>query len=190
MTGSESTSPAKPDAAFTRTWRYKVGLSLIVVGHVILLSGLLLPMLGAGAGIAGAAVLGGELVSLASIAFLGTEGFKAIKSKVFAFIGSGFAAQVGPTRHCIGIALLSTNLVTTYIIAAYAWIAFETTTAELPMPEIWGLDFAQQGSLVFWLLFIGEISFLIAIYVLGAEWWGRFRSLFVWEAPDGPSVSS
>ncbi len=186
MTGSESTSPAKPDATFTRTWRYKVGLSLIVVGHVILLSGLLLPMLGAGAGIAGTAVLGGELVSLASIAFLGTEGFKAIKSKVFAFIGSGFAAQVGPVRHYIGIALLCTNALTTYIIAAYAWTAFDTTTAESPMPVIWGLDFAEQGSLVFWLFLIGEMTFVVAIYVLGAEWWGRFRSLFVWEAAEAP----
>ena len=190
MSPSESTSPEKPTENFTSTWRYKVGLAMIVAGNGVIVVGFFLPMLGASAGVVGAAVLGGEVVSLGSIAFLGKEGFKAIKSKVFAFIGSGFAAQVGPTRHCIGIALLSTNLETTYIIAAYAWIAFETTTAELPMPEIWGLDFAQQGSLVFWLLFIGEISFLIASYVLGAEWWGRFRSLFVWEAPAEPSVSS
>ena len=46
------------------------------------------------------------------------------------------------------------------------------------------LDFAQQGTMVFWLFLIGEISFLVAIYVLGADWWGKFRRIFVWEAPE------
>ena len=165
---------------FTRTWRYKVGFGLIIVGHGILLLGFLLPMLGADATILGAAVLGGELVSLASMGFLGKEGFMAIKSKVFAFVKSGFAAHIGPIRHYIGIVLLGTNALTTYIIAAYAWTAFSTTTVEDPMPNIWGLDFAQQGTLVFWLLLIGEVSFLMAIYVLGADWWEKFRQLLVW----------
>jgi hypothetical protein len=66
----------------------------------------------------------------------------------------------------------------------YAWTAFDVITPENPMPAIWGLDFAQQGTLVFWLFLIGESSFLVAIYVLGADWWGKFRRIFVWEAPD------
>ena len=48
----------------------------------------------------------------------------------------------------------------------------------------------RRGSLVFWLFLIGEVSFLIGIYVLGAEWWGKFRRIFVWEAADELSVSS
>ena len=182
MSTSETQSTENPGEDITGTWRYKVGLFMIIAGNGVIVLGLFLPMLGFSASVVGAAVLGGEVVSLGSIAFLGKEGFKAIKSKFFAFIGSGFAAEVGPTRHYIGIALLCTNVVTTYLIAAYAWVAFETTTPERPLPDIWGLNFAQQGDLVFWLLLIGEVSFLVAIYVLGAEWWGRFRNLFVWKA--------
>ena len=48
-------------------------------------------------------VIGGEVVSLASIVFLGKEGFLAIKSKVFGAVKGGFVAQVGRTRHAVGI---------------------------------------------------------------------------------------
>lgn len=41
-----------------------------------------------------------------------------------------------------------------------------------------GLDVEQQGSLVFWLFLIGEVSFLVAIYVLGADRWEKFRRIF------------
>ena len=185
MSASENQSTEKPAADFTRTWRYKVGLTMIIVGNAgILFALIILPFLGAGAGIVGAVVLGGEIVSLASIAFLGKEGFKAIKSKAFAFVKAEYTARVGRTRHYIGIALLCINVLTAYIMMLYAWDAFGLTTAESPMPAIWGLDFSQQGSLVLWLFLVGEISFLVAIYVLGADWWGKFRRIFVWEAPE------
>ena len=184
MSASENQAAETVSADFTRTWRYKIGLSMIIVGHLgILFAVVVMPFLGAGAGTVGGVVLGGELVSLASIIFLGKEGFKAIKSKAFAFIKASYARPVGKTRHYIGIGLLCANALTTYIMMLYAWDAFTLTQPEGPMPTIWGLDFSQQGSLVLWLFLIGEISFLVAIYVLGADWWGRFRRIFVWEAP-------
>jgi len=184
MDTAESQSTEMLAEGFTRTWRYKIGLVMIIVGNGAVLIGLLLPMLGVSASIVGAVVLGGELVSLASIAFLGKEGFKAIKSKAFGFAKAGYAASVGSIRHYIGLALACTNALTTYIMVLYAWTAFDVTTAEGPMPAVWGLDFAQQGVMVFWLFIIGEISFLVAIYVLGADWWERFRDVIVWKKPD------
>ena len=184
MSASEIQSTEKLAEGFTRTWRYKVGLVMIIAGNGIILLGLLLSLLGVSASIVGAAVLGGEVVSLASIVFLGKEGFKAIKSKAFAFVKAGYAARVGPMRHYIGIALLCTNVLTTYITVLYAWAAFKATTPESPTPVIWGLEFTQQEALVFWLFLIGEISFLISIYVLGADWWEKFRNIFVWKAQE------
>lgn len=169
---------------FTRSWRYKVGLGLIIIGHGIMALGLLSPMLGIGAGIAGGMVVGGELVGLASIAFLGKEGFKAIKSKAFAFLEADFTARVDRTRHRIGVALLCTSVMTTYIILIFAWSGFAATTVENPLPAVWGLEYEQQASMVLWLYLSGEISFLIAIWTLGADWWGRFRDLFIWKDPD------
>ena len=185
MNTSVSQSKEMPVEDFTRTWRYKVGLGLILFGHVILVAGLLLPVLGlASASLVGVLVVGGEIISISSIVFLGKEGFLAIKSKVFAFVKAGYAGPVGPTRHYIGIALLCTNVLTTYLMVLYAWDAFAATTPADPMPRIWELDFTQQGTLVFWLFLSGEISFLIGIYVLGADWWGRVRNVFVWEAEE------
>ncbi len=184
MSASENQSTEKLAKDYTRTWRYKVGLFMIIAGHLVLLLAFVLPFLGVSTAFVGAAVMGGEAVSMASIVFLGKDGFKAIKSKIFGFVKGGYAASVGPVRHYIGIVVLCTNVLTTYILMLYAWTAFDVTTPENPLPAIWGLDCAQQGTLVFWLFLIGESSFLVAIYVLGADWWGKFRRIFVWEAPD------
>ena len=184
MSASDNQSEATPAADFTRTWRYKVGLTMIIVGNLGILFALVMPALGAGAGTVGALVLGGELVSLASIIFLGKAGFKAIKAKFFAFVKAGYAGPVGKVRHYIGIALLCTNGLITFIIALYAWDSFAAATPEGSHPIVWGLDLDQQATMVAWLFLIGEISFLISIYVLGADWWGRFRRIFVWEKPE------
>ena len=184
MSAAENPSTQNPGQDFTQTWRYKVGLFLIVVGNVGILVGVLLGFVGVGATTIGVLVVGGEIVSLASIVFLGKEGFKAIKNKVVVFARSTYTAPVGKTRHYVGIALLLTNVVTTYLMMLYAWDAFAIAATEGPTAAVWGLDIEQQGSLVLWLFLVGEISFLIGIYVLGAEWWGRFRRIFVWEAPE------
>ncbi len=183
MSASENQPAEKLTEDFTRTWRYKVGLTMIVVGNLGILFALAMPALGAGAGTVGALVVGGEIVSLASIAFLGKEGFKAIKSKFVGTIKASYTGAVGKTRHYIGIVLLCANVVTTFTLALYAWDSFAAATPEGPHPIVWGLDMAQQASLLEWVFLIGEISFLVAIYVLGADWWGRFRRIFVWEAP-------
>ena len=174
----------KPAEDFTRSWRYKVGLGLIIIGHVIMALGLLSPMLGVSASMAGGMVVGGELVGLASIAFLGKEGFKAIKAKAFAFLKADFTAHVDRTRHRIGVVLLCISAMTTYILMAFALTGFAATTVENPLPAVWGLDYDQQASLVLWLFLAGDICFLIAIWTLGADWWGRFRDLFIWKKPD------
>ena len=80
--------------------------------------------------------------------------------------------------------LLLTNILTTWAIAIYAGVVFGAITEETPTPQIWGLDLHQQDSLVLWLFLIGEISFILAIYVLGAEWWEKFRNIFVWKASE------
>ena len=182
MTSSDNPSEKASAADFTRTWRYKIGLTMIIVGNLGILIAMVLPAVGVGAGTVGAMVVGGEIVSLASIVFLGKEGFKAIKSRFFAFVKSSYTGPVGPKRHYIGITLLATNVVIHYIVLLYLWDAFGASTAEGPPPVIWGLDFSQQESLITWLYLVCEISFLSSIYVLGADWWGKFRNMVVWEA--------
>lgn len=179
---NQSNPEAQKTIDFTKTWRYKVGLFMIVVGNLGILFALAMPALGAGAGTVGAMVVGGEIVSLASIVFLGKEGFKAIKSKFVGAIKASYTGAVGKTRHYIGVALLCTNVLTTFILAFYAWGSFAAAKPEGPHPIVWGLDLAQQASMVEWIFLVGEMSFLVSIYVLGANWWGKLRRIFVWEA--------
>lgn len=181
MATSENTSP-QADGDFTRTWRYKVGLFMIIVGNGVIVLAILSPIIGVSGKLVGPAVIGGEVLSLGSIVFLGKEGFKAIKSKIFGFIKAGFTEHVSRKRHYIGVALLCTNIVTTAILFLFSWEAYGAATPDSP---VWGFDFEQQGTLVSWLFIIGEVSFLIAIYVLGAQWWSKFRGLFVWKQPEG-----
>ncbi len=171
-------------ADFSQTWRYKLGLGLIIIGNGGIVLGMLLGLAGVGAATVGVLMVGGEIVSLASIVFLGKEGFKAIKNKVVVFAKTSYTTPVGRTRHYIGIALLLTNVVTTYVMVIYAWDAFDAAAVEGPAATVWGLDIEQQGSLVLWLFMIGELSFLFGIYVLGADWWGKFRRIFVWESAE------
>ena len=181
MNTSETQSKQKLAEDFTRTWRYKTGLFMIIIGQAGILISMILPMLGAGAGIVGAVFIAAEVMTLSSIVFLGKEGFKAIKAKAFAFVKSTYTGPVSRNRFYFGLMLLCTNIVTTYIMIVFAWVAFSSASPELPPPNVWGLDFDQQADLLYWLFLTGEITFLISIYVLGADWWGRFRNLFVWD---------
>ena len=178
-------NPSTEAADFTKTWRYKLGLTMIVVGNGALVGAVLLGgAIGLGAATIGAIVVGGEVVSLASIVFLGKEGFMAIKNKIVAAAKSSYTQPVGQTRHRIGIVLFLTHVATAYLIVLYAWDAFAIAAAEGPDAAVWGLNLAEQGDLVFDLFLVGEISFVVSIYVLGADWWGKFRSIFVWEAAE------
>ena len=182
-------SASHPSDDFTKTWRYKIGIALIIFGHLCLAVGLLLPLLGlvpkGGAGIVGALLGGGEVISMISIAFLGLQGFKAIKSKIFGVVTAGFDGPIGRVRHAVGITLFVSSFLTNYVILFYAWTAFRTVTVEEPFPLIWDLDYGQQATLVHWLAIWGEVSFLASIYVLGGVWWGRFRALFTRDAAQG-----
>ena len=179
---TQSTDTTSTD--YTKTWRYKVGLFMFIVGNLGVLAAMPVGLaLGFGAATIGAVVVGSEVLATASIVLLGMQGFKAIKNKIVSAVKVSYTAPAGRTRHRIGIALLLAKVVTTYTMMIYAWDAFAVAKSEGPAAAVWGLDIAQQGDLVFYLFLIGEISFLVAIYVLGADWWGKFRRIFVWEAP-------
>jgi len=184
MASENTQSTDIPSTDFTQTWRYKVGFTMIVVGNLGIILALFLPALGVGAGTVGAMVVGGEIVSLASIVFLGKEGFKAIKSKFVGAVKASYTGPVSKARHYLGIALLLTNLLVTSILALYAMDSMGAATPDGPHPIVWGLDLEQQKTLLTWVFLIDPLSFIFAIYVLGADWWGRFRRIFVWEAAD------
>jgi hypothetical protein len=172
---------ATPAIEFKKSWRYRIGMTLIIVGHLILVLAILLPILGLSAAGAGFLFASGEAMALLSIVFLGKEGFKEIKGKIFGAAKAGFVVPVGRVRHYIGIFLVFFNGLTAWTLLLLVLLISSRATPELPTPEVWGLNWSQQNDLAISLLVAGEATFFIGIYVLGADWWGRFRQLFIWK---------
>jgi len=167
--------------AFEQSWRYKLGLTMIVGGHVVLLGAIILPMLGLlSTGPAATGVVVGEVISLASIVFLGKQGFLAIKQKIFSSFRAEFQRPVGRVRHTAGILLLLLNFVTSVTLAVFAWFSYGLP----PGADVWGMSLETQANFYATLFFVGELTFPVAIVMLGADWWQRFRELFVWQ-PSG-----
>lgn len=171
------------DENFQKTWRYKIGLSLFIFGNLLLLSALVLPLLGiSGASLVTALVIGGEVFSMSSIVFLGKAGFMALKKKLFGAVKAQLFKPVGPVRHYLGVTLLCINAIFLYLIVLYAMAAVDSVTKETPF--LWGMNLSDQTFLVYSLFLVGEVCFVASLFVLGPDWWGRFRRLFVWQKTD------
>ena len=158
-------------------WRYRTGLTLFIIGNAIVASSPLLPLLGVNVGIVGGIIVAGEIAATGSIFFLGTEGFKHLKKKLFKFL-KPTEGPISLARHRIGVGLLSFNVLALYAALTLVLVAYSQTTVENPFPIVFGLDFEAQGTTFLTLFFGGGAAFIASFYVLGAEWWGRFKHLF------------
>jgi len=176
-------SVARANTPFRDTWRYKAGLTLIIIGHGILLTALLLPMLGFGLGIGGVLAMVGEGTCLLSIVFLGKDGFLEIKHRVVKTAREGFEGTVGRDRFRVGIGLIVYNTLALLTVEILAVQRALRATAENPDPGVLGIAPEAMATAIVFLVASGELAFMVAIYVLGAEWWDRFRALFVWKNP-------
>ncbi len=168
------------DDAAPQGWRYHVGLILFVIGNAVVASSPLLPLLGVDVGIAGVLIVTGEIAATGSIFFLGTEGFKHLKKKLFKFLKPS-EGPISRARHRIGVGLLTFNAIAFYAALTLVLVAYSQTNVENPFPIVFGLDFEAQGTTFLALFFGGGAAFIASIYVLGAEWWGRFKLLFTYE---------
>ena len=163
-----------------QTWRYRIGLTLFIIGNAIVVSSPLLPVLGVNLGFVGGIIVAGEVAATGSIFFLGKEGFKHLKKKLFKFLKPR-EQPISRARHRIGVGLLIFNLLSLWVAVTLVLVAYSRTTLENPFPIVFGLNFEQQGTTFLALFFGGEAAFIAAIYVLGAEWWERFKQLFQYQ---------
>lgn len=180
-----SHNPAPP---MMSSWRYHIGLTLFIIGNGLCLSAPLLPVLGMNLGIVGGVVVAGEVAATSSIFFLGKEGFKHLKKKLFKFF-KPTERPISRARHRIGVGLLIFNVLALYAAVTLVLVAYSQTTPENPFPIVFELDFEAQGTTFLALFFGGEAAFIAAIYVLGAEWWERFKQLFQYHG-DLPQPAS
>ena len=173
-------------------FRYRLGLGVFIVGNVLAVSGVLLPVLGFAEGrMVGviAVMLGaGEVISLASIFFLGKEGFKELKSKLFRLFKRVPSGQpISEGRHRFGCALLALNVLLQFAALIFPIASHYGVATDGTFPEVFGLGHAEQLQWFVGLLAASEVFFFAGVYALGADWWARFRSLF--EMGSEPSSS-
>lgn len=168
------------DSTPATSLRYRVGLTLFVIGNIMVVGSPLLPVLGVDVGIVGAIIVAGEIAATGSIFFLGKEGFKRLKAKLFRFLKPA-EGPISRTRHRIGVGLLIFNFIALYAALTLILVAYSYTTRGTPFPIVLGMNFEQQGAIFLTLFFGGAGAFITAIYVLGADWWERFKNLFQYQ---------
>ncbi|MBW2190200.1 MAG: hypothetical protein JRG93_11530 [Deltaproteobacteria bacterium] len=171
------------------TLRYRVGLGVFVVGNVLATVGLFLPVFGLAKGrMVGviALIMGaGEVISLSSIFLLGKEGFKELKTRLFAVLKrTPSGALISRQRHRLGATLLALHVVTQFGAVALPIASHYGVIAEGSFPTVLGLDHSDQLKWFLGLLISSELLFFAGVYTLGEDWWGRFRGLFHLQGSD------
>ena len=102
-----------------------------------------------------------DVTLLAAIAIWGKPGYLYLKGRFFAFLKRGLPPDaVGPVRYWIGLAMFTLPLV-------FAWVTPYLST--LAGGSVERLPFAIAG----------DVIFLASFFVLGGDFWDKFRSLFV-----------
>ena len=177
MTETKTNKPDQKemlDMPSKRDWRYYLGVILFVI-HLILplLALIIVPLLGASGGISavlyGLSVAGGpDVLLIASAAIMGKENLDYLFSK----FGTGFKRlvkwdQVSQKRYKTGLWLMVLSMVTTFVL-----FYFFPETLRVGDKPGWG----------FYVTVGADILFIIAFFVLGAEFWAKIAALFRYDA--------
>ncbi len=171
-----------------------MGFLLFGIGNAFAITGLVLAALGFAQGAAGAwivaLVAAGELTVLGSVLALGDDGYQVLEARGSAILRREAAAETASAsakRHGAGIALLLAHLGVYFVVWITGIVGYSRATAVDPFPTVFGLSFESQGPALVWGVIIGELLFIVAIYVLGSAWWDRFKQLFRYTPPFSPS---
>jgi hypothetical protein len=152
----------------TANWRFVAGVSVLGLSMLLPLAALVVPFLGLpvaqSALIAGALVAGApEVLMLLAVALLGRQNFDRIVAAAKRFLFTAFfSTPVSRGRYYAGLAICLLSFVPIYV-AGYApsW-----------MP-------AGNGRIA--ILAAADLAFIFSFFIMGGEFWEKFRRLFVWE---------
>ena len=157
---------AQPESA--SNWRLKAGIAVLILAMALPLCALLVPLLelpmAQSALMAGGLVAGApEVLMLLAAALLGRQNFDRIMgaAKKF-FFTTFFASPVSRQRYYAGLAVCVLSIVPLYL-AGYV-------PSSMP---------AGNNRIV--ILAAADVAFILSIFVMGGEFWEKFRRLFVWE---------
>lgn len=177
-------APSEPDRRKRpTTLRYRLGLAVFALGNALAVIGLILPALGLAKGrMIGviAVIMGaGEVISLSSIFLLGKEGFKELKSRLFAVLKrTPSGTPISRRRHHIGATFLGLHVVAQFAALVFPIASHFGLGVDGAFPAVLGLEREEQLQWFVGLLVTSELLFFAGVYTMGADWWGRFQALF------------
>lgn len=180
-----ATEPPEPEAPRPPpTLRYRLGLLVFAIGNLLAVGGLLLPALGLASGRMVGVIAGmlaaGEVISLSSIVLLGKEGFKELKTRLFAVLKrTPSGAPIFRRRHRVGVTFLVLHVAAQFAALVFPIASHLGVVADGVFPTILGLQRPEQLQWFLGLLIASEALFFAGVYTLGADWWGNFRTLFI-----------
>jgi hypothetical protein len=156
---------------------------VFVVGNALATTGILLPAFGLATGrmvgVIAVMLAAGEIISLSSIFLLGKEGFKELKSRLFAVLRRTPSGEpISRRRHRVGAAFLALHVAIQLAALVFPIAAHYGIVAEGTFPTVLGLGREDQLKWFVGLLATSELLFFAGVYTLGEDWWGRFRELF------------
>ena len=177
-------SPTEPEAPKPPpTLRYRIGLGVFIFGNLLAVTGMLLPAFGLAngrmVGVIAVILAAGEIISWSSIVLLGKEGFKELKTRLFAVLKRTPSGEpVSLRRHGVGVSLLALHVAAQFLALVLPIAAHFGTAADETFPTVLGLSRPEQLNWFVGLLVASEALFFAGVYTLGADWWGRFSALF------------
>ena len=151
-------------------WRFRIGIGFFVLGWIC---PLFIPLVATSSlsaewktTISALLMVGGpEILSFVSIAFIGKDGFNYLKSWMFALFKRAVPrAKVSRTRYRIGLVM-------------WALLAIFGVFIYYAPDLIPGYD---ENRLVMNL--VADFLFVVSFFVLGGDFWDKFRSLFLYDA--------
>lgn len=151
-------------------WRFRIGIGFFVLGWVCPLFIPLVTASGLSAewktAISGLLLVGvPEIFSFVSIAFLGKDGFNYIKSRVFAFLKRAApSGRVSRMRYHIGLLIWA-------LLALFGVFSYY-------VPDL--IPSYDENRIVMGL--VADFFFIVSFFVLGGDFWDKFRALFIYDA--------
>jgi len=151
-----------------KDWKFYTGITFLILSCLLPLVGLILPFLGfpvaESAFLVGVFTVGGpEVMIMLAAAFIGKEGLLYFKSKIKKFFKRKKTVKpVSKQRYYFGLFLLLASGVPLYLNAYF--------------PEILPKD--EEDKIL--ILILSDFIFVISFFILGADFWEKFKSLFKW----------
>lgn len=161
----------------TKDWKFYTGMVFLALSIAFPLLGFLVPLFNfppaISALIIGAFVVGGpEVMMILAVAFLGKNMVHFFKEKFFRFFKNRkFKESVSKFRYYFGL---------TIMILSGAPLYF----------SVYFTDLVSEDKSVRYIILLGaDVLFVISFFIIGSDFWEKFKRLFIWESSRGESPS-